>query len=222
MLRLIAAAAASILVALILAACSSSDDGGGDEIDRDSLPENALAESLLLTIQDFPTGFSERPTASDSENECRNDLPAGITGFAETVFFFGSFVSVSNEVIVFATESDLADRVHALASELDCTVDLINDGGFDTDDFGYREASWGALSFPDFGDQTDAVRVELLAKDKNSYSVLSETSLVIDRVAVTYGRIGINVIATGGPPSPLSTFLEDIVEKAVSKLATAE
>jgi len=80
----------ALLVLMILAgACG----GGGDDSKRNKEPaeseaENELAASLLLTVDDFPTGWAEDTSADEEttalEKECDTGPAPGRTGWAET------------------------------------------------------------------------------------------------------------------------------------------
>ena len=56
--------ALSLVLAFVLGAC-----GGSGEDAPDSANENALAESMLLMLSDFPTGWAEEPDDDDDDND---------------------------------------------------------------------------------------------------------------------------------------------------------
>lgn len=240
-----------LLTLVVAVACSSGDDSDsgddGGQSPSATLPDagepagapedpspttdphadDDLARSVLLTVNDFPSGWSETPADDDQEenpfDECDLGEPPGRTGAAETGDFSrGGDAEVSQEVVVFETRKDAIsslDRLQAIAA---CVVAAINDGKLDDDEFEISDAKFGAMSFPVFGDKSDAYRLEFHVKAKDQTGLGSEGTGYIDFVRVIEGRLGFAIQASD-VFSPFDTaMLESTVTKAYEKLANAE
>lgn len=188
--------------------------------------EDDLARSLLLTVNDLPTGWSETPPDDEEKNpfdECDRGSPPGATGEAETNNFSrGGAAAFSEDVVVFAAQADAVSSLDRIQGLADCLVALINDGKLDTDEAEFSDAKFGAMSFPSFGDVTDAYRLEFHVKAKGQSGLGSEGTAYLDMVRVVEGRLGAAIKASD-VFSPFDTaMLESTVTKAHQKLARAE
>ena len=155
-----------VLVSL-LAAC------GGDsasEPSKEPLPQDDVARSILLTVDDFPSGWSEKPQSEESSfDECSeyDDRAAGLVGRAETGDFSrGGAAELTEWVGIFDTEDAARDALSVDEEKARCLVDAINDGKLDDDEAEFSDASFSPLSFPDRGDAHVAYRFELRVQRK--------------------------------------------------------
>ncbi|HLC40295.1 MAG TPA: hypothetical protein VJO34_01555 [Methylomirabilota bacterium] len=149
----------ALLVLMILAgACG----GGGDDSKRNKEPaeseaENELAASLLLTVDDFPTGWAEDTSADEEttalEKECDTGPAPGRTGWAETGdFSMGGISTIAEGVAVFQLQDDARASLDRIESAGKCRVDFINDGKLGDSKRVFSDASFSRASFPAYGD----------------------------------------------------------------------
>lgn len=231
------------MLLFVLAACGGDGDSTGssnangslpveDDIDRtdsDESPsgEDDLARSLVLTVDDFPTGWAETPADRDEDDnpfdECDPGTAPGRTGVAETGDFSrGGAASVSQEVAVFDTPENAVNSLERIQQIADCLIEVVRDGSLDDDEFEYSDAKFGSLSFPSFGDTTDAYRLEIHVAAKEESGLGSEGTVYLDIVRVVEGRLGFAMQATDVfSPFDVST-LESIVSEAYDKLVGAD
>lgn len=219
--RLLGPLIVAFLVVLvgILAACG----GGSDGEDADGGDEAALAESMLLTVDDFPSGWSEDTSDDEDEDhpfdrcEAEGD-PEGLTGRAESEDFSeGGAAEISEYVAVFATADQASDAVAAGFDDerKGCIVEVIEAGELDEDDVQNTDASISDLSFPSKGDESFAVRMEIHAEtDEDDI----EADVFLDVVYVSYDRVVFWIVAA----DVLSPFnideLEGVVDDALAKV----
>jgi hypothetical protein len=215
---------ATTLAVFALAACG----GGGDDDDAEPTADGndadvALAESVLLVLNDYPTGWTQDPEA---EEEAEDPLEAcggpwdGETARVSGPTFFapGEVPSINQTVVVFATAEQARAALAATRARFECGVDRINEGALDDDEFTAADASLSDLSWPAVGDQTAAFRLEL---ELTARSDSNSTDAFFDAVGFTVGRILVGV--TGGDDSsPIdAAILEDVVAKALAKAEEA-
>lgn len=226
---------------LLWAGCSSGSDESDSAISQATTvsegatsavaeppDESALAESLLLTVQDFPVGWSEQAEEDEEEGlieRCSDetDLDVGRTGRAATGSFSSSNLpEIEHSVVVYASNDALNVAIDAAISEerFQCVVDRINDGEIDTEDFEYGDASFGPISFPQMGDRVVATRVQVTGRAREQ-SLVNEADVYIDLILVANGRIGYQIVASDvlSPMDP--ALLEEIVRKANTKVSSA-
>ena len=238
-----------LLTLVVAVACTSSggdSDGGDDGAQSTTTSETAeatdapeqptstvdpnaeddLARSLLLDVNDFPTGWAETPADEEEDNpfdECDEGPAAGRTGSAETgQFSSGGSEAISHDVGVFDTPENGSSALDRLPSRADCIVELINDGALDDDEAEYSDATFGNLSFPSLGDRTEARRLEFQVKAKGESGFGSEGTLYLDLIYVVEGRLAFFILAADVfSPFDIS-ILESTVRNAYEKLASAE
>lgn len=217
---------ASVLSFALLVACGGNDDGPPEEDAPETHAEDTLAESLLLEVNDFPTGWSE---TSDEEEEspfddCGVDGPSeGRTGIAETGDFSeGSFATITQSVGVFETPANAAGSLDRIPAISDCLINVVNDGRLDDSESEYSDAKFGNLSFPSLGDRTDAYRLEIHAEARGETGIGSEGTVYLDLIYVTEGRLAFVIVASD-IFSPFDTSaLETVVRKAHQKLQSTD
>ena len=143
--------------------------------------EDDLARSLLLDVNDFPTGWAETPADEDDDSpfdDCDEGHAPGRTGVADTGdFSSGGSDVVSQEAAVFDTPENGNSVLDRIQGRADCVVEAINEGKLDDDEAEYTDAKFGSLSFPSFGDRTEALRLEFQVKAKGESGFGSEGTL---------------------------------------------
>jgi hypothetical protein len=220
--RLLGPLIVAFLVVLVgmLVACGGGNDSDSDEGDG---AEDDLAASMLLTVEDFPSGWSEDTSDDEDEDhpfdrcEAEGD-PEGLTGRAESGDFSeGGAAEISEYVAVFATADQASDAVAAGFDDerKGCIVEVIETGELDEDDVQYTDASISDLSFPNKGDESFAVRMEIHAEtDEDDI----EADVFLDVVYVSYDRVVFRIFAA----DVLSPFnideLEGVVDDALAKV----
>ena len=206
---------------LLVVACGGGDNGDGSASDATTRNEDELARSMLLTVADFPSGWSEAPDDEEESpfDKCKPGDPEGRTGRAETGDFSrGGQPSVSEAVAIFETPEQVQSSLDRFSELGDCLTRVVDDGDLDTDEAEYSDATFGELSFRQFGDRTDAYRLKIHVKSKQGTGLGSEGDLFLDVVSVMNGRVGFSFNATDAF-SPFDTEeLEDIVSKAHAKV----
>lgn len=198
--------------------------GGGGESSEDTPAESSpdaaaneddLAQSLLLVLSDFPTGWAEEPD-NDNESpfdECGYETSEGRTGRAETgTFSDGGSSGISQTLATFETSSQVDAALDRLSSAGDCFVRVVAEGKLDDEDAIYSDASFSPLSFPDHGDRSEAYRLSVHAEAKGETGFGSEADVYIDLVAVVVGRVGFTVSAV----DILTPFDSDELDEYVS------
>ena len=221
----------AILVLVVLSislACGGDDDSDGSSSDEDPAfhVEDDLARSLLLTLDDFPSGWSEMPADDEEEgpfDHCDEGPGEGRTGVAETGDFSrGDNATLSHQVGAFETPEDALSALDRAERISDCVVEVVNGGGLDDRDAEYSDASFGPLSFPSFGDGTEAYRLQFRARARGESGLGSEGTLYFDFVYVAEGRLAFALQAFD-LFSPFDTaMLESLASSAHDRLAGAD
>jgi hypothetical protein len=211
----------------------SGDSGGTDDSDASSptdapIDETALAQAMLLVLEDFPTGWAEdKSDLQDDEespfDECDTgpEIPPGRTGRAETGDFSDDSSSdISETVAVFADVESLSQEWDAVfsPSRADCFVGVVEDGKVNTDEVEYSDAAVSEVSFPSFGDRSYAQRVEMRYKLLGETGFGSEGSVFIDVVSVMVGRVVFSLEASDVLSPFDSDELTEYVRKAEAKV----
>jgi hypothetical protein len=218
-------ALALLVLFFVLAACGGDDTSILDASDIAAQAENDVAQSFILTVSDFPSGWSETPVGRDDDTEnpfgeCDKEPSSGRTGAAETGNFSqGTAATISQKTAVFVTQEDAVSSLVLIEQIADCLIEVVNSGKLDSDEFEYSNATFGTLSFASFGDATDAYRLEIQSKAKSESGLGEEEDLYLDIVRVIDGRLGF-AIQTLDAESPFDiATLESIVTIAHDKLA---
>ena len=210
-----------VMVGLLAACGSDGDSGSSDEDDpsekssttteekaeRDLEGDQELADGAVLTIDDVPTGFAEKPEDDDEEDDAIDQSLAeclGITvaelndGDAEpgesTTFGTEGGQEVSSEVVMYATEEEVTEDLELLKdpASQDCFAEALNQI-FAAD----GEVEIGEITIEDLG-------VEDLGEDAVGFGVAipfaaesGERVLYLDLVAVQQGRAEISMAYQG-------------------------
>lgn len=189
------------------------DDAAGDPFSQEQV------EAALLTVQDMPTGWSE-DTSGDEEDsqdttepaECAQIFDAMLweqqdpVAKADVDFTAGGFGPLLSQSI--ASFDD--PTAEALAGITDALNQCPEFTSVDAD--GVRsDVTATALSFPNVGDSTVAVRLNFTAEDFD---------VVFDVIVVSIGNNSMTLVAGGLTPVD-ATDLEELARAGVSKIAAA-
>jgi hypothetical protein len=206
-------------VAILAVACGSGSDDGTDQPNANS--EDELARSLLLTVDDFPTGWAE--SLDDSEEDGGEDPFAKCQGLAEAegmtgraksgTFSRGGVAEVEHGVVIYEDDRKASSALKMLSEAVTCNAKVINDGGLNNSEARFRDAKVARMSFSMMGDEVSAMRISFKGFDKTS-----SYDFYVDYVVVRKGRIVSGVVAFDAL-SPFDTSdLEALMQKAVAKL----
>jgi hypothetical protein len=181
--------------------------------------EDGLAASMLLTLADFPTGWSEDKDEEQDEepfDECEELIAQGSTGRAESGSFSrADLPEVSHTVAVFQQAEQARAALAGIEELGNCFVKAINDGKLDDEEATYEDASFRRVSFPVYGDVTEAWRIQARIKLKDP---ITEATLYIDFISVVNGRVAFTIgVADVFTPMDAEE-LEGFVQKANAKV----
>ncbi len=184
--------------------------------------ETSAAKAMLLTVNDFPTGWAETPSdTSDSPlDKCTDHShDDDRTGKAESGDFSrGSIGSISETVSIFHSADDVEALFAAIQPQADCFLKTVNDGKLDDDEAELSDASFSPLSFPTVGDHSAAFRIKAHVKAKNQTGFGSEGDFYVDVVYVRVGRVGLSVVAEDVFSPFDTTVFQEMVNMAVAKV----
>lgn len=184
--------------------------------------EEALAKSMLLTLDAFPLGWTETPSSSNTSllDKCQPGEPPGQTARAETGNFSrGGAASISETIVLFDTPEHVSGALDTLEPALTCAIKIIADGGLDDASYAFSMPSLSSLAFPKLGDRTSAFRIRFHVKAKGQTGPDSEGDAYLDTAYLQVGRIGLSVMGT----NILAPYdMNDLVQKATAALAKAQ
>ena len=211
-----------LLLIPVFALLSVSACGGDD----DSLPaattvpaDQAIAESLLLTLADFPADWTEEPDEpGDSANPldtCDPGDARGRTGLAETGDFTLGTDSVSNSVAVFQSAAAALAALDRIPEQGNCMVREIKGGALDDENFEALDATFEPMPFPATGDRVEAHRFTMTLKQLDSGLELKVT---LDLVYAVKGRVGFSLSAQGVLSPFDSAMLESLAALMTERL----
>lgn len=197
-------------IGLAIAACGGSS--GSDEPGQRPTPTVlsglpftqeeafAAAEQALLRLEDFPTGWTERPAADDDSAldlppECQEPDHEGKVAEADSLEFHGpDDEEVDSGVTVYANETAAANAVGGAVTYLEDCRDPLGDAmkrfieeseDAPVEDF-QVEVNVDRLSFPTFGDESAAWRISVIV---TSSELPFDVDFYIDALGVRVGNI---------------------------------
>jgi hypothetical protein len=211
----------------LLAACGGDDDDGGGDDDGGSTAENALAEDLLLTLDDFADDWTEMPDEDEDTpnplDECDPGTPEGRTGEAESGEFSDGSVTFQQSVGVFESADDAVAALERVPGMGDCMVGIVNDGGLDDDEATYSDARFEEVDAPNIGDASSAYTLEMeVTVPGESDEEEQSGTIYFDLVFLTEGRFATNVQSVSVLFPTDESLLQEVTEAAHAKLAAAE
>jgi hypothetical protein len=217
-------------VGLLPLAVAGSSGGEDDAGSSGNTSEQELAESMLLALSDFPVGWAEEADSEEEESSPTAKCEFGSegrTGRANTGDFSdGSSASISQSLGIFESVSDVSSRLDQLRSgEVgDCFIGVIEDGGLDDEEITFSDASQSEISFPEIGDETVAVRIEVRYELVGETGFGSEGSIFIDLISVGVDRVGFTVqgsdVLSPYDVGELESYVRTAEARAREKLAT--
>jgi hypothetical protein len=184
--------------------------------------EDALASSLLLTVNDFPVGWAEQASSNSPSplDKCQSNA-AGKTGRAKSGdFSSGGSASVSETVAVFDNSPDVSTALDQAAAIGDCVTKAVTNGELDTDAAAYSAASFSPLSFTNYGDRSVAYRFKFHATAKGQSGLGSQGDVYLDAVYIIHGRVGVSLSASDVLSPFDTTQLQQIATKALAKVVS--
>ena len=183
--------------------------------------DTALAESMLMTKDDFPRDYLEKrrviDPAANAFNSCRSDTEQGRTGSASTDdwLFDGQSPAISEIVTVFATMSDASVRMESAPALIDCVVKAINDGKLNEPAIELSGGTSTAISIDAGGERSVAFQVQSVRMfPGQSARGTAQYTLVF----VSRGRVVAEIVVrgTGEPFDPAE--LSDFAQSAVARI----
>ncbi|MCZ2112055.1 MAG: hypothetical protein LC118_21260 [Dehalococcoidia bacterium] len=201
------------LFSLVLVACSN------DSTTAPAPADATVAKNALLTVADFPTGWTVVDSARSGSSpleKCR-DAKTGKnqTGEAESGSFTNGPASVRQTVLIYRSAADAASAMDSLANELGCAVNLMNTGKAETAEANISGAVAGTVAAPVVGDRTNAYRIKFHLALKASKA---EADGYIDVVYVQSGRSIVGLVASNAYEPLAADVLNLLTSKAAAKL----
>jgi hypothetical protein len=228
-------ALALTLGCLALSACGgdgNDNNGGGGQLKRAIEPAaQERAESMLLTLSDFPDGWrADEPAEEDEEADAAFRECVGVDFSAFTVvgdaqsdgFAMGETATASSEAEVFEREQMAAEAVQRFAETLDgeeadaCMTDWL--GRFEDEEVEITGAEVGQLSFtpPPGIDDANAWQVDVTIEGKaGSQAEGVSVSAYVDVVQIRNGDATAEVTTTD-VATPFDPQLRDQLVAAVA------
>ncbi len=181
--------------------------------------EAAFAKQLLLTVNEFPAGYTEKPSTSQTSavsKLCPAPDSTGQTGKAQTGDFTPNNGNTSvTEALGVYDSAERADAAFSVAIGVgDCIAKAINAGKLDDSKTAYSGATFSPVSFPRFGDRSNAYRLQFHAKIKGQTGFGSEADGFLDLIYVREGRVAYSVLAQDILTPFDSTLLQQVVTRA--------
>lgn len=236
------------LLAAVLVGCGGDDEGKASPDDRTSSApsptasatpdpaELAIAESAVLTLDDFPAGWQAKDADEQSEDDLRSrrrvaecvgvDYDDLYITTAEARVDSQDFVSedddeLSNTVSVTTDEERAASSFAILAGEKyrACALDEVRTNMkelAEEEDVEVGEASLNEISFDDYGDETTAFRVTLPIRAEGT-----SVEFYLDFVAVRVGRAATTVSVQSSYTAFDSAELSEYVRITTDRLERA-
>jgi hypothetical protein len=220
---------------LALSACGgdgNDNDGGGSQLKRAIEPAGQeRAESMLLTLSDFPDGWRANERAEEDEeadNAFRECVGADFSAFTvigdaqSDGFATGETATASSEAQVFESEQMAAEAVADFAGALDgeeadaCMTNWL--GKFEDEDVEITRAEVGELSFtpPPGVDDATAWQVDVTIEGKaGSQAEGLSVSAYVDIVQLRNGDATAEV-TTSDIATPFDPELRDELVAAVA------
>lgn len=203
---------------LVLVSASVLWACGGDKAAPEISADEALAKSVLLTLDDFPKGWVELPNRDSGESLTECLTYQGRTARANTENFAPDedAGTVSLSVLVFDTNANAKRLQDETENALACGVDKLNGGEYDTT----RVAVSGAKVEPFDLDRTDADveaylnSLDLTGEDFEQRVYTLVVYVVRDRVA--YSLQVQSAAAPGSEVKYLVTNLMDLIDRRVA------
>ncbi len=184
--------------------------------------ETAFAQSMLLTLDDFPDDYDLSPIAAGDANPldtiCGTGREAGKTGKATA----GDFVpaadgaSYSENIVVFANSSAVSRAADTLPSYVDCGVKAINDGRLDRGNLRFGDAKLSSENFDVPGEKHFAYSITATGRQTGKQDAFQNLYFLI--VYGTQGRVGYSISANGAGEPPDGEELSHVAHLAHERI----
>ena len=218
---------------------NSTDSGSETTVDRPGFEEDkAAAQSALLTLADFPSGWSEVPVEDETDEGANSEFAAcvgsdeGLIDVGGAKASTGDFsgpdgnVTISEGVGIAQTVDEAAAQLTALeepgvtACLQDAFRDLVSDRikdpstfGGTPEDYSVGEVTLGRLNVTPVGDQVVAFRVSVEIKSEEV-----SVNLFLDNVYARMGRSIVFLQFESALDPYAAEDVDQIVSLAVSRL----
>ncbi len=213
---------ALIGAALLVVACGGSSTPKATPTPQTPptpVDETAFAKSMLLTVNDFPSGWTESPSSATSDDDPLTkqcDPKASTqTGKAQSGDFAESegAPSISESVLVFTTASAAMAELDKNPDVVKCAVAAFNDGKLDSNGITFSDAASKSMSFDAPGDKSYAYQIDVTGTTSQGQATVH----IIAAYAVV-GRVGYTLTAQSTDQPYSATDLETYAKKAADKL----
>jgi hypothetical protein len=208
---------------VVFAACGGSSKKSPTATPAAPKDETAFARSMLLSADDFPSGWVETPNTTDTDEnpinaQCGKPAEKGKTGRAASSDFAAdeNSASIGEVVIVFARDDDAAAGIEAVPALIDCAVKLINDGKLNSPGVEFSGTTSKKVTVDAPSDISYAFEIQMTGKATAQPD--QEVTVYLTLVFAKTGRVGYQLTAqgTGEPPDPAE--VATYARKAASKL----
>ena len=220
-------AALSVLVACTLGASCGNGSSNSNSSDIESDPGSA--QTKVLELSDFPSGWVHRPWDQEAIDQFRS-LPAWKHCYQEKTLpgetdraYGGEYSdknttlrSINPAVFVFDSEANAKRGIDGLINEYECFAGVVGDGLAVNESFAMGETNVKALP-EEMYDATSAIRVTNTQIYKTSVPPDSDV-LVFDVVYIAAGRVVSEVTGFQRHTPIDQEFLREYVEKARLKI----
>jgi hypothetical protein len=243
---------AAVLLALVFFLPSCGGDDGEDtsgetkenKSSESTTPEpdpadQAIAESSLLTLQDFPAGWEAEPADDDEDSSLDKDALAECVGVEYDELYDDSAAEAESRTFISPQDEEIDHEVGIASDEewtrsvfeitsgdkwRNCVAEQMQSSIADAVKKEDKDAKVGdvtvnEMGFESFGDETTAMRVTI-PLEVNNFNI--EASL--DFVAVRVGRammiVTASSVGTGLSADELAEFVDIAVKRLDQELAT--
>jgi hypothetical protein len=187
----------------------------------DEAADKEVARAALLTLDDFPSGWTEADDPGETnQNSCPEieDAKAAVSARASSPSFSEDTAEVTNTVYVFPDE-DAAREAYAGITSAEtraCIGDRLAENLDERDDVSAGDPSTGRLSVDPLGDEREAARIAITASAQGV-----DVEVTADVVYVRVSRaIALNVYLNQWTEFD-DTLREDLTGKVARRLSAA-
>lgn len=202
----------------------SSDVNNGPPPDCHASPsssnkERALAESVILKLSDFPTGWTSDPLPASDFVAIFIPVP-GETGSADSdVFSDGAGTAVSESSSVSATSADALAGLSRVLVGIDCLDQALAAGAGDADGVTLRNPRSTPLDVPAAVATSIGFRTTVDAEGATTGGGTVKVTVYVDSFIVVVGRMSIMLVVGSGGAEPDSAIEELLLNNAIARLS---
>lgn len=185
--------------------------------------ETAFAKSMLLSADDFPTGWVETPNTSNTEENplnvaCGKPSEKGKTGRARSSDFSAdeNSASIGEDVIVFGNDDAAGTAIDKIPALIDCAVTAFNDGKLNNPGVEFSGTTSKEITVDAPSDKSYAFQIQTTGKATEQPD--QEVTMYLTLVFAKQGRVGYQITAQrAGEPADLAEVAA-YAKKAAAKL----